>query len=88
VCTHTSHKHVIKEERPNTKGKNKTKQKNRAVVAHIFNPSTWEAEAGRFEFEASLIYRVSFRTSRATQRNPVLKKPKPKRNQTKQKKRS
>jgi hypothetical protein len=24
-----------------------------------------------FEFEASLIYRVSFRTARATQRNPV-----------------
>jgi hypothetical protein len=26
------------------------------------------------EFEASLIYRVSSRTARATQRNPVLKK--------------
>jgi hypothetical protein len=25
------------------------------------------------EFEASLVYRVSFRTARATQRNPVLK---------------
>jgi hypothetical protein len=45
-----------------------------AVVAHAFNPSTWEAEAGRFrisEFEASLVYRVSSRTARATQRNPV-----------------
>jgi hypothetical protein len=43
-------------------------------VAHTFNPSTWEAEAGRFlEFEASLVYRVSFRTARATQRNPVSK---------------
>ena len=26
------------------------------------------------EFEASLVYRVSYRTTRATQRNPVLKK--------------
>ena len=32
----------------------------RAVVAHAFNPSTWEAEAGRFlSFEARLVYRVS-----------------------------
>jgi hypothetical protein len=30
------------------------------------------------EFEASLVYRVSFRTARATQRNPVLKNPKTK----------
>jgi hypothetical protein len=28
------------------------------------------------EFEASLVYRVSFRTARATQRNPVSKKKK------------
>jgi hypothetical protein len=34
------------------------------------------------EFEASLVYRVSFRTVRATQRNPVSKK----QNKTKQKK--
>ena len=41
-----------------------------------------EAEAGFLisrpawstEFKASLVYRVSFRTARATQRNPVLKK--------------
>jgi hypothetical protein len=32
------------------------------------------------EFEASLVYRVSSRTARATQRNPVLKK----QNKTKQ----
>jgi hypothetical protein len=30
------------------------------------------------EFEASLVYKVSSRTARATQRNPVWKKPKPK----------
>jgi hypothetical protein len=41
----------------------------RAVVAHAFNPSTWEAETG-------LVYRVSSRTARATQRNPVSNKTK------------
>jgi hypothetical protein len=46
-----------------------------AVVVPAFNPNTWEAEAGRFlMFEASLVYRVSSRTARATQRNPVSKK--------------
>jgi hypothetical protein len=40
---------------------------------HAFNPSTWEAEACGFEFKASLVYRVSSRTARATQRNPVSK---------------
>jgi hypothetical protein len=44
----------------------------RAVVVYAFNPSTWEAEIS--EFEASLVYRVSSRTARTTQRNPVLKK--------------
>jgi hypothetical protein len=44
------------------------------MVAHAFNPSTWEAETGRIsEFEASLVYKVSSRTARATQRNPVSK---------------
>ena len=35
-----------------------------AVVAHAFNPSTWEAEAG-------LVYKGSSRTARAVQRDPV-----------------
>ena len=44
------------------------------IVVHTFNPSTWESEAGRYlEFEASVVYRVSFRAARATQRNPDLK---------------
>jgi hypothetical protein len=43
------------------------------MVAHAFNPSAQEAEAGGFEFEACLVYRVSSRTARATQRNPVSK---------------
>jgi hypothetical protein len=37
------------------------------MVVHAFNPSTQEAEAGRF---------LSSRTARAIQRNPVLKKQK------------
>jgi hypothetical protein len=47
----------------------------RAVVVYTFNPSTQEAERGRqiSEFEASLVYRVSSRTARATQRKPVWK---------------
>jgi hypothetical protein len=60
---------------------NKICNRNRAVVAHAFNPSTWVIEAGRsLVFEASLVYRASSRASRATQRNPILKsqtKPKP-----------
>jgi hypothetical protein len=48
----------------------KTKQnKCWAVVAHAFNPSTRETRGKRIsEFEASLAYRVSSRTARATQR--------------------
>ena len=34
------------------------------VATHAFNPSTWETDAG--EFKASLVYRVSSRTVRAT----------------------
>jgi hypothetical protein len=37
------------------------------------------------EFEASLVYRVSFRTARAIQRNPVSKPNQTKPNQTKTK---
>jgi hypothetical protein len=42
------------------------------VVAHAFNPL---GGRGRriSEFQASLVYRVSSRTDRATQRNPVSK---------------
>ena len=46
---------------------------------HAFNPSTQEAEASGFlSSEASLVYKVSSRTPRATQRNPVSTKPKKK----------
>ena len=43
------------------------RRESRAVEAHTFNPSTWEAEAGRF---------LSSRTAKATQKNPVKKKKK------------
>jgi hypothetical protein len=38
------------------------------------------------EFETSLVYKVSSRTARAIQRNPVLKQNKTKQNKTKQNK--
>jgi hypothetical protein len=44
-----------------------------AVVAHAFNPLGGRSRQIS-KFEASLVYRVSSRTARATQRNPVSKK--------------
>jgi hypothetical protein len=47
------------------------------MVAHAFNPSTREAEAGEFlSLRPSLVYKVNSRTARATQRNPVSEKKK------------
>jgi hypothetical protein len=56
-----------------------------AVVAHA---SQHLVGRGRWisEFKASLVYRVSSRTARTTQRNPVLKN-KTKQNKKKEKKR-
>jgi hypothetical protein len=51
------------------------------VVAHAFNPSTREAEAGRFLSSRPAWSKsefVSSRTARATQRNPVSKNQKKK----------
>jgi hypothetical protein len=42
-------------------------------MSHVFNLSTQEAEAGGSAFKASLVYIVSSRTARATQKNPVSK---------------
>jgi hypothetical protein len=43
---------------------------------HIFNPSNKQRGRDRWisEFKASLVYKMSSRTARITQRNPVLKK--------------
>jgi hypothetical protein len=47
------------------------------MLAHAFNPSSWEAEAGRFlEFKASLVYKMSSRTAKATEK-PCLETPSP-----------
>jgi hypothetical protein len=44
------------------------------VVAHAFNAFNLGGRGSRIsEFEASLVYRVSFRTAKTTQRNPVSK---------------
>ena len=48
------------------------------MAAHAFNTSTWEAEAeaeagGISEFEASLLYKVSSRTSQGYTEKPSLK---------------
>ena len=57
------------------------------MVVHAFNPSTWEARGRRIsEFEDSLVYRVSSRSARAIQRDPVSKKPNKKTKQTNNKK--
>jgi hypothetical protein len=43
-------------------------------LAHAFNSQHLRGKGRRIsEFEASLVYRVSSRTARATQRNPVSK---------------
>ena len=45
------------------------------VVGTPVIPALWEARDRRIsEFEASLVYRVSSRTPRAIQRNPVSEK--------------
>jgi hypothetical protein len=46
-----------------------------AVVAHAFKSQHFGGRGRQIsEFEASLLYRVSSRTARATQRDPVSKK--------------
>ena len=53
---------------------------------HAFNPSNQEGRSRQVsELEPSLVYKVNFRTARATQRNPVSKRTKTKPNKTKQK---
>jgi hypothetical protein len=61
----------------NNQGRGKKLAGCQAVVAHAFNPSRGRRIS---EFEASLVYKVSSRTARAIQRNPVSKKQKIKQN--------
>ena len=48
-------------------------QAGRAVVAHVFSSGTGESGRLISEVKVSLVYTVSSKTTRATQRNPVLK---------------
>jgi hypothetical protein len=57
------------------------------VEAHAFNPSTQEAEAGGFLSSRPAWSRVSSRTVRAIQRNPVSKNKNKNKNKKKRKKR-
>ena len=51
----------------------------REVLAHVFIQTLRrQRQVDLCDFKDSLVYRVSFRTSRATQRNPVLKNKKTK----------
>jgi hypothetical protein len=54
------------------------------MVVQAFTPSTWKAEA---ELMASLVYRVSSRTTTAIQRNSALQKEKRKKKSRKRRKR-
>jgi hypothetical protein len=46
-------------------------------------PALWRQRQADFEFEASLVYKVSSRIARAIQRNPVQKKKKKKKKRQK-----
>jgi hypothetical protein len=55
------------------------------AVVHAFNPSTWEAETGRFlSSRPAWSTKVSSRTARAIQRNPVSGKIKRKKERKKE----
>jgi hypothetical protein len=56
----------------------------RAVVAHTFNPSTWEAEAGGFlSFQGQPGLQSEFQDSQGYTEKPCLGKPKNKQNKQK-----
>jgi hypothetical protein len=62
--------------RPEVKGEHLS----RAVVAHAFNPSTWEAETGRFLSSRPAWSKSEFQDSQGYTEKPCLKK----QNKTKQ----
>jgi hypothetical protein len=57
------------------------------IMVHAFNPSTSEAEAGEFLSLRPAWSRVSSRTARATQRNPVSKTRKKRKKRSKRRRR-
>jgi hypothetical protein len=54
----------------------KLKDLSGVVVAHVFNPSTWEAEAGRFLSSRPAWLQSEFQDSQGYTENPCLKKQK------------
>jgi hypothetical protein len=80
--THKKKLHEFSLPRTSSEKKCKKSSGEPGVVAHAFSPSTQEIS----EFEASLVYTVSSRTARATQRNPVSKNQKKKRKKKKKEK--
>jgi hypothetical protein len=61
------------------------KKRKPGVVEYAFNPSTWEAEAGRFLSSRPAWSTKSSTTARAIQRNPVSKDQKKKKKNKKKK---
>jgi hypothetical protein len=54
-----------------------------AVVAHAFNPSTWETEAGRFLIRGQPDLQSEFQDSQGYTEKPCLEKPKRKKEKEK-----
>jgi hypothetical protein len=70
--TSLSYKQILK------KKKKKKKKWGRAVVAHVFNPSTWEAESGGFLSSRPPGLQSEFQDSQGYTDKPCLKKTKKK----------
>lgn len=55
------------------------------MVVHHYNPNTWEAQAGRSELEAGLIYRVNSRTGQTGLHRETLSQSQEKKKEKKRK---
>jgi hypothetical protein len=76
------HPHIQTKHPHNDKCISKKEACGRAVVAHAFNPSTWEAEAGRF-LSSRPAWSTEFQDSQGYTEKPCLKKTKTKTAKTK-----
>jgi hypothetical protein len=72
-----------KKEKGRKEGRQTDRQKGRVWWRMPLIPALWGRDRQISEFKASLVYTVSSRTARATQRNPVLKKNKQTKNKNK-----
>jgi hypothetical protein len=57
-------------------------------VMHAFNPTIHKVKAGRYKFEASLVYRVNSRTTRPTQKDCLKQQQQQQQQNRKQKKKN